>query len=99
MGKTDLCTRDLPRAALAAQLRDDLVDLAEVRGPDGFALADQAAAAIQSAADAAARNPLQYREGKKQGTRVKSITARILKISVREQFCESGAKPGKPAAG
>ena len=35
------------------------------------------------AADAAARNPLHYREGKKQGTRVKSITARILKISVK----------------
>jgi toxin ParE1/3/4 len=32
-------------------------------------IAEQAAAAIQSAADAAARQPLNYREGKKPGTR------------------------------
>ena len=32
-------------------------------------IAEQAAAAIQSAADAVARKPLHYREGKKQGTR------------------------------
>src|SRR4051794_16196396 len=54
MRQADLCAVDLPRAAAAAQLVDDLVDLAEAGRADRLALRQQASRRVdrQPAAEA-----------------------------------------------